>query len=74
MKQIYINATDVYVWLGPSHDESDLAMEFLATRASRPLRTRGMGYHRVWTPSEGEALHNLCERNYWRRIWISKSL
>lgn len=70
MKRIYSRADEVYVWLGPASDNSELAMDFLAHRASRALRARGLGYAPVWTDQEGAAMRDLCEREYWRRMWI----
>ena len=74
MKQIYTYAANVCVWLGPANQmqNSDLAMEFLSKKASRQLRPRGMGFHHVWSREEGDALRDLCERSYWKRMWISK--
>lgn len=70
MKLIYINADDVYVWLGPEADDSKLAMGFLSRGGPKPLQPRGPGFHPVWTPQEARALGELCERPYWRRMWI----
>ncbi|KAI0196918.1 heterokaryon incompatibility protein-domain-containing protein [Astrocystis sublimbata] len=74
MKQIYANAAEVYVWLGQEANSSDIAMRFMASQASEPLRRRGPGYYPVWTRTQGEALQNLCERPYWRRMWIIQEL
>lgn len=70
MKLIYTNADDVYVWLGREADDSKLAMRFLSRGGPRPLRPRGSGFYPVWTPREARALGELCERPYWRRMWI----
>lgn len=71
MKRIYTTATDVYSWLGPSADDSDLAMAFLSSpRAARKPRRQGLAFTPVWTRREGIALRKLCEREYWRRMWI----
>lgn len=71
MKLIYTTATNVYSWLGPSADDSDLAMTFLSSsRAARTPRRRGLAFAPVWTRREGAALRELCEREYWRRMWI----
>lgn len=44
---------------------------FLAHRASRaPAAQKGLGTPPVWTDHEGAALRDLCEREYWRRMWI----
>ncbi|KAI0429017.1 heterokaryon incompatibility protein-domain-containing protein [Xylaria sp. FL1042] len=74
MKHIYANATKVYVWLGREAESSDIAMRFVTAQASKPLRPRGPGYYPLWTRQQGEALHTLCERLYWRRMWIIQEL
>ena len=74
MKKIYADAADVYVWLGEEADNSNVAMEFLVRQAAEELRQRGPGYHPVWPKKVGEALHMLCQRQYWRRIWIIQEL
>ncbi|KAI0809431.1 heterokaryon incompatibility protein-domain-containing protein [Xylaria sp. FL0064] len=74
MKQIYANATKVYVWLGREAENSDTAMRFVAAQASKRLRSRGPGYYPLWTRQQGDVLHNLCERPYWRRMWIIQEL
>lgn len=70
MKLIYTKADDVYVWLGRETDDSKLAMRFLSCGGPKPLRPRGSGFYPVWTPREARALVELCERPYWRRMWI----
>ncbi|KAK7723285.1 hypothetical protein SLS63_008938 [Diaporthe eres] len=70
MKLIYINADDVHVWLGPEADDSKIAMGFLSRGGPKILRPRGSGFYPVWTPREARALGELCERPYWRRMWI----
>jgi hypothetical protein len=74
MKQIYANATDVYVWLGQEADDSDLAMDFIAKKGAKKLRPRGPGYYPIWSSKEGKALVELCERRYWRRMWIIQEI
>jgi hypothetical protein len=74
MKQIYVNATEVYVWLGREANNSDVAMEFVAKKGARNLRPRGPGFHPVWSRAEGRALCDLCERPYWRRMWIIQEI
>lgn len=74
MKSIYSTASDVLVWLGPEEDDSDLAMDFLVKKGRRPLRPRGAGYRPIWSHQEGRALRDLCERRYWRRMWIIQEI
>ncbi|KAF5597543.1 het-domain-containing protein [Fusarium pseudoanthophilum] len=74
MRQIYTSAAKVYVWLGQEEENSDVAMRFVAAQASKPLRPRGSGYNPIWSRQEGKALHTLCDRRYWRRMWIIQEL
>ncbi|KLO88643.1 uncharacterized protein LW93_4453 [Fusarium fujikuroi] len=74
MRQIYTSAAKVYVWLGQEDENSNIAMRFVAAQASKPLRPRGSGYHSLWPRQEGKALHALCDRRYWRRMWIIQEL
>lgn len=75
MKQIYTNAADVYTWLGPEYEDSNLAMDFLAKKALKsPKPQASGGYRRLWTQREGKALRDLCERQYWRRMWIIQEI
>ena len=70
MKQIYIQACDVYIWLGVEDDNSNLAVDYILKKGRQRLRRRGSGYHAFWAREEGKALHELCERSYWRRMWM----
>jgi hypothetical protein len=74
MKEIYVTATSVYAWLGVEADNSDLAMDFIAKKGARNLRHRGPGFRNLWSREEGKALHDLCERSYWRRMWIIQEI
>lgn len=74
MRLIYATATNVYIWLGPGSQNSDVAMNFLAGYDKRELRRQGQGYRRIWTREEGKAIYELCERNYWRRMWIIQEI
>ncbi|KAE9366371.1 HET-domain-containing protein [Stipitochalara longipes BDJ] len=74
MKQIYSSAAKVVVWLGQEADDSDIAMKFMATKGLAELKRKGCGFRRMWTRDEGKALLALCERGYWRRIWIIQEI
>ncbi|KAJ4180234.1 hypothetical protein NW755_011922 [Fusarium falciforme] len=74
MKQIYVNAFEVYIWLGLQGDNSDLAMDFVAAKGTQGLRRRGPGFYAVWPRRVGKALYDLCERAYWRRMWIIQEI
>jgi hypothetical protein len=72
MKRIYKQATEVVVWLGPSYDDSDLAIKF----------AKELYDHRksvIWVTQRFsmpdiklalQALGKLLGREYWWRIWI----
>lgn len=70
MSQVYTNASAVYIWLGRESDDSDLAMEYITRQESKELKTKGIRYRPLWSKQEGKALVELCERPYWRRMWI----
>lgn len=70
MRAIYQNASKILVWLGKAADASDLAMDYLSGRGLTPLKPKANGYRPMWCMEEGKAILALCERVYWRRIWI----
>jgi len=74
MKQIYTNAANVVIWLGREAEDSDVAMSFVANEGSAPLKPKGGAFRRIWTREQGKALLSLCERPYWRRIWIIQEI
>ncbi|UKZ83317.1 hypothetical protein TrVFT333_011125 [Trichoderma virens FT-333] len=74
MRQIYTNATAVYVWLGCESSNSNLAMDYITEKASKKLKAKGLGFRPIWSEQEGEALVELCERPYWRRMWIIQEI
>jgi hypothetical protein len=74
MKRIYSTASYVYIWLGAEAENSDCAMDWLNQKASQKLRPRGPGYHPIWNRVQGKALVRLCERPYWRRMWIIQEI
>lgn len=74
MKQIYVKACEDYIWLGGEADNSGLAIDYITMKGSRKLRPRGPGFRAVWTREEGKALCHLCERPYWRRMWIIQEI
>ncbi|KAH8602297.1 heterokaryon incompatibility protein-domain-containing protein, partial [Bisporella sp. PMI_857] len=64
MKEIFTQAAEVIVWLGPEADDSDLAMDFLYDASSRYA-----GPSTLDVPTH-KALRKLCNRDYWKRMWI----
>lgn len=75
MTRIYSLAYEVAIWLGPTDEDSSLAMVLLQeiTRCSTPILNdaviKGMVKNPKWR-SNFEALVNLFERDYWNRLWI----
>lgn len=59
MKQIYVRASEVYIWLGWEADNSDLAMDYIAKKGTRKLRPRGPGFHAIWAREDGRALSSM---------------
>jgi hypothetical protein len=74
MKRIYSTASHVHIWLGAEAENSDCAMDWLNQKGSQKLRPRGPGYHPIWNRVQGKALVRLCERPYWRRMWIIQEI
>jgi len=68
MRSIYSQAIQVAVWLGSAADNSDLAMERLDNDFSG-LGRKTYDIH-LWEKEETKAILQLCQRQYWRRIWI----
>jgi hypothetical protein len=60
MSTIYSKAEEVNVWLGPASEDSDVGMKCLShIRQDIPP-----------TLEEFQAVIKLCEREYWRRMWV----
>ncbi|OCL06276.1 HET-domain-containing protein, partial [Glonium stellatum] len=74
MRQIYGNAASVAVWLGQAADDSDIAMDYIRDKGPRPLKQKRSGLRNIWNSREGNAVLALCERRYWRRIWIVQEI
>jgi len=70
ISSIFRNAEHVIVWLGPSYMDSDYA---LATMY--PDSTTGpIKYSKTLAGPVWPALYSLCERPYWRRLWVYQEL
>jgi hypothetical protein len=70
MRHIYSIAEKTCVWLGPPADNSDDAMDFIASSGSinvRDLRSAGKG-----VPSL--ALGALFARSWWTRVWVIQEI
>lgn len=74
MKQIYSMASNVYIWLGCESENSRVAMDFLANEGAKPLDRQVDDYRPIWNAQEGKAIRDLCERPYWRRMWIIQEI
>jgi hypothetical protein len=68
MRQIYSNASLVWVWLGEGDNNSDLAMRYIKRR--EPLEHSNANFSKLWNSQKASAVLQLCERAYWTRIWI----
>jgi hypothetical protein len=70
ISSIFGKSERVIVWLGPPYDNSDLALAAIcpdnATRSRREPKTLAGP---VWS-----GVHGLCERPYWRRLWVYQEL
>ncbi|KAM5348902.1 hypothetical protein ACJ41O_008725 [Fusarium nematophilum] len=65
MRRIFAQAAQVFVWLGPASDDTELAAECITTRCISPSRLQA---HLV------SALRDVLGRQYWRRVWIVQEL
>jgi hypothetical protein len=76
MKRIYEQATEVVVWLGPSYEDSDLAIKLAKELYDHRESVRWVT-QRFSMPSTKlalQALGNLFHREYWWRIWIVQEI
>jgi hypothetical protein len=76
MAQIYESEGAVLVWLGPSSDDSHMAVELLAE-----LHLNKVAHDYVLTSVRNrdnfprwKALFTLCRREYWNRIWTAQEI
>ncbi|KAF4945222.1 hypothetical protein FGADI_12121 [Fusarium gaditjirri] len=75
MKEIYSEAETIIVWLGPAENGSDRLLKHLGRMGT--LIWSG-DHRRVFAPYQTKdaieaiepAFHFLCERDYWKRLWI----
>jgi hypothetical protein len=74
MRQIYSKAHSVWIWLGEADmvTHSDIAMQFLETR--KRIDDKPIDYRKFWRPKQARAVIAVCERNYWKRIWIVQEI
>ncbi|KAF2113606.1 heterokaryon incompatibility protein-domain-containing protein [Lophiotrema nucula] len=69
MTAIYQEATSLAIWLGPTEDDSDMALESLEYIASHPNEIETLIRLPSFRP-QLLAIASLFEREYWRRLWI----
>jgi len=81
MREIYLSATIVNVWLGPASDESDRAMDFVAAAWTELERNGGQNSAEFFqwyigqtsptnSTSPWKALLALMKRDWWARVWV----
>lgn len=69
MGEIFGNANCIIAWLGVAKDNSDVAMEWMADkRLDEKLMSS------TSDDTERKAIASLCNRSYWRRVWIVQEL
>lgn len=74
MKRIYSTASNVYIWLGRETASSRLAMEFLTNEGREALRRQVDDYRPIWGDRQGQAIRDLFQRPYWRRMWVIQEI
>ncbi|KAJ2992631.1 hypothetical protein NUW58_g2101 [Xylaria curta] len=76
MTQIYAKATNVAIWLGPSANNSELAIEFLkdiaiARNNLKEIIALLLSPNRLRSIS---AVASLLQRDYWKRLWVTQEV
>jgi hypothetical protein len=71
MSEIFRGANQVISWLGPAYDNSDHVMTTIAAYTS----AEQLSNHPTLTQVElSEAICSLCERPYWKRLWVFQEM
>jgi hypothetical protein len=71
MSKIFGGADLVISWLGPAYNDSERAMATITGYTSDGLPSK----HPTLAQTElSEAICNLCERQYWQRLWVFQEL
>jgi hypothetical protein len=68
MGNIYEDAQNIIVWLGPAKDDSNDAMDMFAE--PNVLEQSFDGFE----AAQLAAILALCERSYWRRVWVQQEV
>jgi hypothetical protein len=71
ISRIFEGAEHTVVWLGPAYRNSDRAMKALAAQTTD---LHGRARKSLWASPVAPAVLELCERQYWRRLWIYQEL
>lgn len=71
MSKIFGRANKVISWLGPAYDNSEYAM---ATIAGYKSETNSNVVHALSQAELSEAICSLCERSYWKWLWVFQEL
>ncbi|KAM0693179.1 hypothetical protein Q7P36_006432 [Cladosporium allicinum] len=76
MSEIFGRTDNVISWLGPAYDNSDHAMHAIAiSHYSNPFTGRRTSKYPVLTQADmAQAICSLCERSYWKRLWVFQEL
>lgn len=70
MSEIFGRADQMISWLGPAYDDSEHAMSTIASYGDK-FSVK----HQIISPAElSEAICSLCERPYWKRLWVFQEL
>jgi ankyrin repeat protein len=72
MPVIFGTASLVNVWLGPAYHGSDAALIALSRNSNhwKSLSQR----RKVWASHVGSGIRELCQRPYWKRLWVFQEL
>ena len=68
MDQIYRNASNVLVWLGPEDEITEINIDSLSTLASGQISAL------AFSPGTIAAMETLCLQPYWNRAWIIQEI
>jgi len=70
MSNIFKEASQVIAWLGPAYDSSEHAMVAISEYTDRPAIDDSLRSPETLS----EAICSLCERPYWKRLWVFQEL
>ncbi|KAI0100617.1 heterokaryon incompatibility protein-domain-containing protein [Nemania sp. FL0031] len=74
MTQIYAKAENVAIWLGPSTDSSELAIEFLQEIFSARDDDSKKITALLSSSNRLRAVASLFQRDYWKRLWVTQEV